>query len=309
VDNDPANDVYVIFSLDAEPALQLYLFYLSSPLTKGGSATAKIRTWAAPPLTGGPWAASGGAVTVYDSSSLGPAPQGTDATKHSGVCWLNPDSGRFEIITLTNTPGGTLVPFRLYENLDYGEFADAILLEWDVVDLEWVPSATHITVWDSCHVGPRIAQYDGWAQLDPNSGNYEVVSLSRPALPLNVYYSVENDFTANTELIVGSVMHSWDGPSYDSGRVAKPKEVIVHNVERLDDSKGKYVFKGKTNSMGYAKYNPDSGRYENVWTECPDGAIDEPSSPGYNQEPPPGGGTGEWTLPVAVAPGAGAPFV
>jgi len=99
VDNDPANDVYVIFSLDADkPALQLYLFYLNAPLTKGSSASANLREWAAPPLVGGPWAASGGAVTVYDSSSLGPAPQGTDATKHSGVCWLNPDSGRYEII-------------------------------------------------------------------------------------------------------------------------------------------------------------------------------------------------------------------
>jgi hypothetical protein len=72
------------------------------------------------------WDDTGAAVTVFDSSSLGPALNESD-----GVAWLNPDSGRWEIISLRSAGSLQFVVFRLTEALTRGANAGATPMNWD----------------------------------------------------------------------------------------------------------------------------------------------------------------------------------
>jgi hypothetical protein len=81
---------YEIISLEQTPS-DLVLFYLNVALPRGGSASAQRRQW-----TGVAWSPGGEPpLTVHDSSRLGPA-----GATNVGVAWLNPDSNRYEVISL-----------------------------------------------------------------------------------------------------------------------------------------------------------------------------------------------------------------
>lgn len=183
------NDViYVVFNPDSSRyeivelpnrGTELVLFYLDADLARGGSAAATIRQWAG----GGPWAATGAAITVFDSSSQGPAKAGGDVTIVSGVAYLNPDSQRYEIITLVR-PEAELYLFYLTADLARGGSAAAKIRTWG--GAAWAAGGAAITVVDSSSLGPAKAgtvasKESGVCWKNPDSGRYEIVAVIRPS--------------------------------------------------------------------------------------------------------------------------------
>src|SRR6185437_13511295 len=77
---DESQEQYVVIDMGKGRASDLVLAYLNADLAKGDSAAATIRIW---DVGLGLWTATGASVTVFDSSSLGPA-----NTSDVCVCFL-----------------------------------------------------------------------------------------------------------------------------------------------------------------------------------------------------------------------------
>lgn len=78
----------------------LYHFALTAALANNSSATAVIREW-----DGAAWQSTGDSITVYDFCKISP---GSNSGAF-GTAWLNPDSGRYEVIELPQSANTNIV--------------------------------------------------------------------------------------------------------------------------------------------------------------------------------------------------------
>ncbi len=272
------------FSYSA-PGMNLYPVYFNAALTRGGSASVTIMQWNAGL---GVLQATGATVTAYDVCKSGPANQ-----FDIGYVVLNPDSNRYEIVELPSRTGAELFPCYFNGDLARGSNVSANVGAW--VAGAWDLSGNPQTIYDEGRVGPAKQGWRGWVFLSPTSGRWELLNIERSPLALWIEYTVAVDFNQGTSPFLVNVTRFWEGP--DPGA-----QVFVANVG--PPIAGKYVFRGKAGSRGRAQYDRYTGTYRNDWTECPDGAINEPNSQSMasNNPPPPA------TPPAFYFPGAGTGF-
>lgn len=235
--NGGPHDGRVEIRLSLSSSAPLHPFELDSGIAKGGDAPATLREW-----DGTTWQSTGSAVTVHDWCSLGPAASGD-----KGVAWLNPDSERYEIISLPST-GIALVRFYLNDNLTQGASASAQIMEW--TGAAWAPnSGGPVTVHDSSDIGPGQSGDTGVAWLNNESGRYEIITLKRRGGSDLVR------FYLNASLAQGGSASAqpmeWSGGAW-SPMGGDPITVF-------DSSE---IGPGEATDTGWAILSPQSGRHE-----------------------------------------------
>jgi hypothetical protein len=142
-------------------------FYLNGDLARGESASAQVLEW-----DGALWQPGSETIEVFDSSKIGPA-----KATGVGVCYLSPESQRYEIITLEES-ANQFEMIYLNANLPLSGSASAQIEEWN--GSLWLPNSDPaITVFDSRRLGPAQATDVGIAWHNPNSNRYELVTLQR----------------------------------------------------------------------------------------------------------------------------------
>jgi hypothetical protein len=142
-------------------------FYLNGDLARGESASAQVLEW-----DGALWQPGSETIEVFDSSKIGPA-----KAAGVGVCYLSPESQRYEIITLEES-ANQFEMIYLNANLPLSGSASAQIEEWN--GSLWLPNSDPaITVVDSRRLGPAKATDVGIAWHNPHSNRYELVTLQR----------------------------------------------------------------------------------------------------------------------------------
>lgn len=225
---------YEVVSLPQGSDTQLVMFILAANLARGGSASAFIRFW-----DGDSWEQSPTPITVFDSSELGPA-----LTEGLGVAWLNPDSGRYEIITLRGGAALQWTMFRLGTPLTRGSFAGAFRLVWNGVD-DFIDGDAIYVYDDAGLFGPAQADWRGLAFLNPdNPDRWEIASLNQDLYFFELTSGLEEGGSASAKSI------EWDGAAWVDGAAGT-----------VYDSAGKFG-PGQPGDRGVMQLNHNSNRWE-----------------------------------------------
>jgi hypothetical protein len=234
--------------------IELQPFWLTEALVKNGAAGAKKLDFQF-----GAWVQGIDPMAVFDFIGLGPA--GEEAR---GLAWMNPDSERYEIISLENGTGTYLWPFYLDEDVEHGdEDKDATLLEWDDTLPAWTVTGDAIQVSNPFNVGVGKQGQRGVAWLSPNSGRYEIIAFEQEAGTRLYMFELQEDLpdrgTASAKLLV------WNAGGAAWNVSADPADIVP-----VFDDTG--VGPAVAYKRGVSWIDPDSNRHQVVWVDKADAA-------------------------------------
>ncbi|HEY4309845.1 MAG TPA: hypothetical protein VGN12_10375 [Pirellulales bacterium] len=286
---DESQEEYVVIDMGKGRASDLVLAYLNADLAQGASAAATIRKWDAGL---GTWTATGGSVTVFDSSNLGPA-----STSDVGVCFLSSQSGRYELVALEGSRGVQVVRFKLTTTLLLGGTASALIQTYSALAAAYVDGDA-ITVVDFYgSLGGRgkfqaPSGYYGFAIKLADKDEWQILDMERQALFADV------TLTANMASGTATCTFDnfWDGQStasettifdtlnFYSAAVTGDKFRVV-----WDSHDGKYkIIDAKPATAGLIRYArtyashtlAGSSKSNAHFVECQ--AVDDLSGEGYD---------------------------
>jgi hypothetical protein len=189
-----------VLIVSTESPSNLTRFYLNGDLVRGGSQFAQVLEW-----SGTSWQPGATTIEVFDSSQIGPA-KAADV----GVCYLSPESNRYEIITLESI-AVHLVMFSLTADLAQGASASAVIQHFVAGNWQNNPLEP-ITVFDSRGLGPAGQGTTGVAWLNAESGRYEIITLvSSGAVPFYLNESLAKGGAASAQVL------EFDGVNWQPG--------------------------------------------------------------------------------------------